>query len=93
MRNTAINPALFFLGSLTLNNIGIGKIMIIISVEMLKIAFVIRWFVAAEHCTETYVSEVGCEHMWRYAYCYWLEPPNIARKVYKCKLSSYVSGV
>jgi hypothetical protein len=93
MRNTAINPALFFLGSLTLNNIGIGKMIMIISVEMLKTAFVIRWFVAAEHCTGTNVSKVGCEQMWRYAYCYWLEPPNIARRVYKSKLSSYVSGV
>jgi hypothetical protein len=44
---------LFFLGSLTLNNIGIGKRIMMISVEMLKTAFVIRWFVAAEHCTRT----------------------------------------
>jgi hypothetical protein len=46
---TPSNIALFFLGSFTLKRSGSGIAMIIKSEEMLRTAFVIRWFVAAEH--------------------------------------------
>lgn len=41
----------FFLGSCDCINTGMGKRIIMKSEEMLSTAFVIRWFVAAEHWT------------------------------------------
>lgn len=49
IKNIPIKMALFFLGSLTLKRRGIGIAMIMISEEMLRTAFVMRWLVAAEH--------------------------------------------
>lgn len=43
---------LFFIGKRTLNRSGMGMQMMIKSLEMLNTAFVMRWFVAAEHCFE-----------------------------------------
>jgi hypothetical protein len=50
MRNIPNKIALFFFGSFTLKSKGIGMQMMIKSEEMLRTAFVIKWFEAAEHC-------------------------------------------
>lgn len=42
---------LFFFGKRTLNRSGMGMLMMIKSLDMLNTAFVMRWFVAAEHCS------------------------------------------
>lgn len=47
--NIKSSTAFVFMGSLTLKSKGIGIAMMIRSDDMFKTAFVIRWFVAAEH--------------------------------------------
>jgi hypothetical protein len=47
-----ISTALFLRGSWTLNRRGMGMQMIIRSEERFRTAFVMRWFVAAEHCVD-----------------------------------------
>ena len=42
---------LFFFGSRTLNKRGMGMLRMMKSEDILKTAFVIKWFVAAEHCS------------------------------------------
>lgn len=44
--------AFFLTVRLDLRKIGRGMMMIMMSEEMLKTAFVMRWFVAAEHCAK-----------------------------------------
>jgi hypothetical protein len=51
--NTPTSTTLFFIGSRTRNNRGIGMLNMIRSDEMFKTAFVIRWFVAALHCASS----------------------------------------
>jgi hypothetical protein len=51
MRKTLRSIALFFLGRRTLKRRGSGILNMIKSDEMLKTALVMRWFVAAEHCS------------------------------------------
>jgi hypothetical protein len=52
MRKTLMSIALFFFGKRTLNKRGIGMVIIIRSEDMFKTAFVMRWLVAAEHCSD-----------------------------------------
>ena len=51
---------LVFFGKRTLKRRGMGMQMMIRSLEMLKTALVMRWFVAAEHCSDI-VSNVGTQ--------------------------------
>lgn len=51
IRKTLMRMALFFFGKRTLNKSGIGMLRMITSDDMLNTALVIRWFVAAEHCS------------------------------------------
>jgi hypothetical protein len=46
------STTLFFIGKRTLKRRGIGMLRMMRSEEMLKTAFVIKWFVAAEHCSD-----------------------------------------
>lgn len=50
IRKMPIKISLFFIGNRTLKRRGIGMLRMIRSELMLKTAFVIKWFVAAEHC-------------------------------------------
>lgn len=45
---------LFFFGKRTLNNSGIGMLSMIKSDETLNTVLVMRWLVAAEHCSKTW---------------------------------------
>jgi hypothetical protein len=51
IKKTLMRMALFFFGKRTLNKRGIGILMMITSEDMLNTALVMRWFVAAEHCS------------------------------------------
>ena len=51
IQKTLPRIVLFFAGNLTLNRRGIGIRIIMISEEILKTALVIRWWIAAEHCS------------------------------------------
>lgn len=60
IKNIPHKTALFFFGSFTLKRRGIGMEMIIKSEEILRTAFVIKWFVAAEHWRD----DVGTAQYW-----------------------------
>jgi hypothetical protein len=58
IKKTLMRMALFFFGKRTLNKSGIGMLRMITSEDMLKTALVIRWFVAAEHCSTLVNNEL-----------------------------------
>ena len=51
IQKTPLRITLFFISNLTLNRRGIGIRIIMISEEILKTVLVIRWWIAAEHCS------------------------------------------
>lgn len=91
IKNTLTSIALFFFGNRTRNRSGIGILRMIKSEEMLNTAFVIRWFVAAEHCSD--VCQNNAQKLTRRAYWSLVVLPSttdVSMRLFKLVRAKYI---